>query len=55
MKLYFSLSVSWHDRGTRVVGPCLVYKKFQLKLSHRILRHMHGVLNIEKKLITQFG
>ena len=36
--------------------PGLVAKNFHLKLSHRILRHMHGVLNIdEKKLIAQFG
>ena len=29
-------------------------KKFTQYLSHRILRHMHGVLNIdEKKLIVQ--
>ena len=31
----------------------LVSKNFHPKLSHLILRHMHGVLNIdEKKLIT---
>jgi len=36
--------------------PGLGTKNFHLKLSHQILRHMHGVLNIdEKKLITQFG
>ena len=35
---------------------CLVPKIFHLKVSHRILRHIHGVLNIdEKKLIAQLG
>ena len=29
--------------------PGLVPKKFHPKLSHRILRHMHGVLNIDIK------
>ena len=38
------------------VRPGLVPKNFHPKLSYRILRYMHGVLNIdEKKLITQFG
>ena len=33
---------------------CLVPKNFHHKLSYRILRHMHGALNVdEKKLITQ--
>ena len=35
--------------------PCLVSKNFRPKVSHRILRHMYGVLNIDKKkLISQF-
>ena len=34
----------------------LDFKNFHPKVSHRILRHIHGVLNIdEKKLITQLG
>jgi hypothetical protein len=36
---YASLSWLW---------PCLVSKKFQDSPSHRILWHMHGVLNIDK-------
>ena len=41
---------------SEVLRPGLVPKNFHPKLSHRILRHMHGVLNIdEKKLIAQFG
>jgi len=28
--------------------PCLVFKKFQDSSSHQILRHMHGVLNIDE-------
>jgi len=28
--------------------PCLVSKKFQDSPSHRILRHMHEALNIDK-------
>ena len=33
-----------------------ITKNFYPKILHRILRHMHGVLNIdEKKLIAQFG
>ena len=36
--------------------PGSVSKNFYPKLSHRILWHMHGVLNIdEKKLIAQFS
>jgi len=38
-----------------ILRPDLVPKNFYPKLSHRILRHMHRVLNIdEKKLIAQF-
>ena len=40
----------------QVLRPCLVRKNFHPKMLHRILRHMHGVLNVdEKKLITQLG
>jgi len=39
-----------------IFRPRLDSKNFQLKMSHRILRHMHGSLNIdEKKLIAQLG
>ena len=31
------------------VRPCLVPKNFHPKVSHRNLRHMHEVLNIDKK------
>jgi hypothetical protein len=44
------------DRLNNPFRSGLVPKIFYPKLSHRILRHMHGVLNIdEKKLIAQFG
>ena len=33
----------------RTLRACLVLKKFYPKVSHRILRHMHGVLNVDKK------
>ena len=29
--------------------PCLVLKNFHPKVSYRILRHMHGVLNVDEK------
>jgi hypothetical protein len=34
----------------------LSFQKFSPKTSHRILRHMHGALNVDetKKLIAQF-
>ena len=53
-KCYSSQIFNFHPtkHGLR---PGLVPKKFHPKLSHRILRHMHGVLNIDKKkLIVQF-
>ena len=31
------------------VRPCLDSKNFHPKISHRILRHMHGALNIDEK------
>jgi hypothetical protein len=31
------------------VRPCLVPKNFQDSLSHRIFRHMYGVLNVDEK------
>jgi len=31
-----------------IVRPCLVRKNFQDSPSHRILRHMHGALNIHE-------
>ena len=38
------------------LGLCLDSKNFHPKVSHRILRHMYGVLNVdEKKLIAQLG
>ena len=47
---------AWPMQANSVVRPGLVLKNFHPKLSHRILRHIHGVLNIdEKKLIAQFG
>jgi hypothetical protein len=38
------------------IWVCLVLKIFHTKTSHRILRHVHGVLNVDetKKLIAQF-
>ena len=41
-------------------SPCLVCEKFSQKVlqypSYRILRYVHGALNVdEKKLIAQFG
>jgi len=43
----------------RPFSPCLVREKFSRKVlqypSHRILRYVHGALNVdEKKLIAQF-
>jgi hypothetical protein len=29
--------------------PCLVPKKFYLNLSHRMLGHIYGVLNVDEK------
>ena len=44
------------DAVIHPLRPCLVPKNFHPKVSHRILRHMHGVLNVDdKKLITQLG
>jgi hypothetical protein len=39
-------SSEWPDRRHRVSG-CLVPKNFHPKISHRILRHMHGTLNVD--------
>jgi len=43
-----------------LISPCLVREKFSQKMlqysSHRILRYVHGALNVdEKKLIAPFG
>ncbi len=35
--------------------PCSVPKTKILTLSHRMFEHMHGVLNVEKKPITQIA
>ena len=50
------LSLVLEKLVNKKLRPGLVLKNFHPKLSYRILRHMHGVLNIdEKKLIAQFG
>ena len=33
-----------------IIRPCLVPKKFQDFLSHRIFEHMHGALNAVEKI-----
>ena len=33
-----------------ILGPCLDCKFFTLFPSHQIFGHMHGVLNIDKKI-----
>jgi jasmonate O-methyltransferase len=35
--------------GHMVLSSCLVPKNFQDSLSHRMFRHMHGALNVDKK------
>jgi hypothetical protein len=35
--------------------PRLVFKKIQDSLSHRMFGHIHGALNVDKKLIIQHG
>ena len=35
--------------GNHILRPCLVHKNFQDFLSHRILQHIHKVLNIDKQ------
>jgi len=63
VRLDVPLMVMGHHRTTAFTSlvmvedrPGLVPKNFHSKLSHQILRYMHGILNIdEKKLIVQFG
>jgi len=42
-----------HIEVSIIVRPCLVYENFSLKVlqypSHRILRYVHGALNVDEK------
>jgi hypothetical protein len=44
------------ELGPRCIQGCLVPTQKIFTPSHRMFRHMHGLLNVdEKKLIVQFG
>jgi len=43
-----SIYLSYKSYFFYQLRPCLVPKKFQDSPSHRFLRHMHGVLNLDE-------
>ena len=43
-----STSPDPNETEAKLLWPCLVPKNFQDFLSHQILRHIHGALNIKK-------
>ena len=44
-----------HQRSISKLRSCLVLHPKTFYLSHRIFRYMHKTLNVDKKLIAQFG
>jgi len=53
--LFSSLACMILLLGAGYFRPCLVRKIFQDSPSHRILRHMHGALNIHEKTLRLHG
>jgi hypothetical protein len=47
-EILFRLSIFPKKEDGKELRPCLVSKKNQNFPSHRILRHMHGALNIDE-------